>query len=80
MKNILLSTEVSINKKKLILDKEYLIDSNREGYFVLDLDRQFENPDLDCLPAVYVECQDKYERYELFKFNIILGRREDIDD
>ena len=80
MKNRIIPQEVIINNKKLILDKVYNVDENIEGYFILDLNRQFEHPDLECFPAIYLECSDKYERYQIFKYNIVLGKREDLID
>ncbi|QEH69050.1 hypothetical protein QTL86_07925 [Cellulosilyticum sp. ST5] len=80
MKNRLLPQEVIVNNKKLILDKVYNVNVNIEGYFILDLNRQFEHPDLECIPAIYLECNDKYQRYQIFKYNVVLGKREDLID
>lgn len=80
MENKILSQEVVVNNKRLILDKIYTVDLNKEGYFILDLNRQFENPDLECFPAIYLECDSKFQRHQIFKYNIILGKKEDLND
>lgn len=78
MKSLVIGQELTVNGKQLVLSNSYIIDTNKKGYFILDFNNQFECPCLNKLPAVYVECVTEIDRFELFKYNVILGEREDI--
>lgn len=69
---------VFVKGKEVILSSDITIDYEKKGYFILDLDNQCNYPNLDVLPAQYIECGSMGEIYELYKYNVVLGKVTDL--
>ena len=69
------SNELQINDNILFFDYniESLINSKQKGIIILDLSRKIEEPDLKRFAAKIVLYNTLQEKYEIEKFNIVLG-------
>ena len=72
-----LPKEIQSGGKTLVFPENTTINLNKEGYFVLDFYRKFEDPDLNKIPAKPVEIKSNSHQYLIEKFNIILGKFKD---
>lgn len=63
--------------KVIIMDRCIVHKGCKRGLFVLDLTRPCSYPDLEVLPAMYIECKNEAEEAEIKKANIVIGRLED---
>lgn len=79
MREIMIGKEVELNGKILCLPYDgIVIHEEDQGYFILDFSRKFEEENLNKLPALYISISTKQERYQLFKYNVILGEVKDL--
>ena len=78
MNNTILPNELTIKGKNLILPTEYKVNTQNKGFFILDMHQQCDYPDLNTFPALYVECENDIQIYELFKYNVVIGQLEDL--
>lgn len=67
-----------IKSIKAFSHEDFIIDYEKNGYFILDMWNQCSEPDINIYPVKYVECENNYEFYILKTDNIILGRGEDV--
>ncbi|WP_236338825.1 hypothetical protein [Paenibacillus plantiphilus] len=75
-----LPEELPFNSKILVLDTQYIESaSDAEAYIILDLERKFEDPDLNKIPAKVVLVDTMQKKYMLFKYNVVLGDLRDYD-
>ena len=77
---ILKNTVLKVKEYQIILTSDAHIskENYNYGYFILDLYQMCSYKDINTLPALFIECQDDCDVYELKKHNIILGKAGDI--
>lgn len=66
-----------INDKKAITYEPMAIMQPENGYFILDMWNQCDEPDLEIFPVKYVECRDECELYQLQQDNVFIGEGKD---
>ena len=69
----------TVKGKKVISTKNVTIDNKEDnGFFVLDMWNQCNISQLDIFPVEYIVVNSNEEKYELFKYNVIMGSVKDI--
>lgn len=77
--SILSGKKFTVKGKKVISTKNVNINSKKDnGFFVLDMWNQCDIAQLDIFPVEYIVVNSNEEKYELFKYNVVMGSVKDI--
>lgn len=67
-----------VKETKIMLTEDVVIGKHEDGFFILNFWEQCGLKEMDVFPAVFAKCADEQEAHELFKTNIIYGRKSDL--